>query len=258
VLLSYSGITRDNTTLQEMEATKAYKGLENGRLDAAFFIGRPDAPMQQTLLNSDLKLMSFSQADALVQRFPALSKVIFPRASTSVVSDLPQADVTLLAATALLVCKDTLHPALVYLLLEAARSVHGGEDYFTARGTFPNLDTDEFPVSDESTRYFKSGRPFLQRYLPFWLASFVERRLLILLPFMALLLGLLQALPRIAEARIKHRLVVWYREIKSLEDEIWGNGQPTLDQISRWRDEIENIVAPRPKPQCPAASTAAS
>jgi TRAP transporter TAXI family solute receptor len=243
VLLAYSGITADNTTVLQMDAIKAYEGLESGRLDAAFFIGRPDAAMQQTLLNSDLKLMSFAQADALVQRFPSLSKVIFPRASTSIVNDLPQADVTLLAATALLVSKDTLHPALAYLLLEAATSVHGGEDYFTPRGAFPNLNTDEFPVSDESTRYFKSGRPFLQRYLPFWLASFVERRLLILLPFMALLLGLLQALPRMAEARIKRRLVVWYREIKALEDEIWGNSQPTMDQIVQWRDEIENIDA---------------
>ena len=95
----------------------------------------------------------------------------------------------MLAATALLVSKDTLHPALAYLLLDAAKTVHGGEDYFTPLGAFPNLNTDEFPISDESARYFKSGRPFLQRYLPFWLASFVERRLLILLPFMALLLG---------------------------------------------------------------------
>ncbi len=127
--------------------------------------------------------------------------------------------------------------------LDAARTVHGAEDYFTPHGAFPNLNTDEFPISDESTRYFKSGRPFLQRYLPFWLASFIERRLLILLPFMALLLGLLQALPRMVEARIKNRLVVWYREIKSLEDEIWRNRQPTEDQIAQWRDEIENIDA---------------
>ncbi|KLU26411.1 C4-dicarboxylate ABC transporter substrate-binding protein [Caballeronia mineralivorans PML1(12)] len=243
VLLAYSGINRDNTTLLEMDAVKAYQDLENGQLDAAFFIGRPDASMQQTLLNSDLKLMSFAQADALVQKFPSLSKIIFPRASTSIINDLPQADVTLLAATALLVSKDTLHPALAYLLLEAAKTVHGGEDYFTPRGAFPNLNTEEFPISDESTRYFKSGRPFLQRYLPFWLASFIERRLLILLPFMALLLGLLQALPRMAEARIKNRLVIWYREIKSLEDEIWRNKQPSPDQIAKWRDEIENIDA---------------
>jgi TRAP transporter TAXI family solute receptor len=243
VLLADSGITGDSTTLLQMDAVKAYQGLENGQLDAAFFIGRPDASMQQTLLNNDLKLMSFAQADALVQKFPSLSKIIFPRASTSIVSDLPQADVTLLAATALLVSKDTLYPALAYLLLEAAKTVHGGEDYFTPLGAFPNLNTEEFPISEESTRYFKSGRPFLQRYLPFWLASFIERRLLILLPFMALLLGLLQALPRMVEARIKNRLVVWYREIKSLEDEIWRNKQPTLDKIAQWRAEIENIDA---------------
>jgi len=243
VLLAYSGITGDNAALLEMDAVSAYQGLENGSLDAAFFIGRPDASMQQTLLNSNLKLMSFAQADALAQKFPSLSKIIFPRASTSVVNDLPQADVTLLAATALLVSKDTLHPALVYLLLDAARTVHGGEDYFTPLGAFPNLNTEEFPIADESTRYFKSGRPFLQRYMPFWLASFVERRLLILLPFMALLLGLLQALPRMMEARMKRRLVVWYHEIKSLEDEIWRTEQPTLDQIARWRDEIENVDA---------------
>jgi TRAP transporter TAXI family solute receptor len=243
VLLGYSGVTRDNSTLLEMDAPNAYQGLERGQLDAAFFIGRPDAAMQETLLNSDLKLMSFAQADALVQKFPSLSKVIFPRASTSIVNDLPQADVTLLAATALLVSRDTLHPALAYLLLEAARTVHGGEDYFTPLGAFPNLNTEEFPISDESVRFFKSGRPFLQRYLPFWLASFVERRLLILLPFMAILIGLLQALPRMAQARMKNRLVVWYREIKSLEDEIWSSRQPSLEQIAQWREEIESIDA---------------
>jgi TRAP transporter TAXI family solute receptor len=243
VLLSYSGITSANTTLLQMDAAQAYQALEKGSLDAAFFIGRPDADMQRTLLNSNLKLMSFAQADALVQKFPSLSKIVFPRASTSIVNDLPHADVTLLAATALLVSKETLHPALVYLLLEAAKTVHGGEDYFTPIGTFPNLNTDEFPVSDESTRYFKSGRPFLQRYLPFWLASFIERRLLILVPFMAVLLGLLQALPRMAAARIKNRLVVWYREIKALEDEIWRNRQPSPEQIAQWRDEIDNIDA---------------
>jgi TRAP transporter TAXI family solute receptor len=244
VLLGDSGITAANTTLVQMDADKAYQGLESGQLDAAFFIGRPDAAMQTTLLNSNLKLMSFAQADALVQKFPSLSKVIFPRASTSIVNDLPQNDVTLLAATALLVSRDTLHPAFIYLLLDAAKTVHGGEDYFTPRGAFPNLNSEEFPVSEESERYFRSGRPFLQRYLPFWLASFIERRLLILLPFMALLLGLLQALPRIVEARIKKRLVVWYREVKSLEDEVWKySDRPSAAQVTQWRAEIESIDA---------------
>ncbi|MCP3709886.1 ABC transporter substrate-binding protein [Paraburkholderia sp. CNPSo 3274] len=243
VLLGYSGITSQNSTLLQMDAPAAYRGLESGQIDAAFFIGRPDADMQKTLLNSSLKLMNFAQADALVQKFPSLSKIVLPRASTSVADDLPRTDVTLLAATALLVSKDTLHPALVYLLLDAAHTVHGGEDYFTPLGTFPNLKTEEFPLSDESGRYFKSGQPFLYRYLPFWLASVIERRLLILVPFAALLIGLLQALPRLLEARMKKRLVVWYREIKALEDEVWSNSEPTRSQIAQWSEEIENIDA---------------
>ncbi|MEM5313273.1 TAXI family TRAP transporter solute-binding subunit [Paraburkholderia sp. JHI869] len=243
VLLSYSGITSQNSTLLQMDAPAAYQGLESGRIDAAFFIGRPDADMQKTLLNSPLKLMSFAQADALVQKFPSLSKIVLPRASTSVAEDLPRTDVTLLAATALLVSKNTMHPALVYLLLDAAHTVHGGEDYFTPLGTFPNLKTEEFPISDESVRYFKSGQPFLYRYLPFWLASLIERRLLILVPFAALLIGLIQALPRLVEARTKKRLVVWYREIKALEDEVWQNREPPQSQIAQWIDEIENIDA---------------
>jgi hypothetical protein len=110
-------------------------------------------------------------------------------------------------------------------------------------GAFPNLNTGEFPFSNESERYFKSGRPFLQRYLPYWLASFIERRLLILLPFMAVLIGVLQALPRMLESRIKKRFVVWYRALKALEDEIWKTKQPTRQQVSQWRDEIESIDA---------------
>ena len=90
-----------------------------------FFIGRPDAAMQQTLLNSNLKLMNFAQADPLVQKFPSLSKIIF-RVPDQHVKDI-RTPVTLLAATALLVSKDSLHPALAYLLLEAAKAVHGGK-----------------------------------------------------------------------------------------------------------------------------------
>lgn len=243
LLLDYSGITRDDATLLELDANSAYRGLESGQLDAAFFIGRPDATMQRTLLNSDLKLMNFAQADALVQKFPSLSKVIFPRASTSIVDDRPRSDVTLLAATALLVAKDTVHPAIVYLLLEAAKEIHGREDYFAPTGTFPNLNTEEFPLSNESTRYFQSGRPFLHRYLPFWLVSFIERRLLILLPFAAALAALSQALPRLVATRIKKPLVVTYRELKSLEDEVWRDAQPTPEKIAHWRNAIENIDA---------------
>ncbi len=70
VLLSHSGVNANNSTLLEMDASQAYQSLRNGQLDAAFFIGRPDADMQQKLLNSDLKLMNFAQADAWCRGSP--------------------------------------------------------------------------------------------------------------------------------------------------------------------------------------------
>ena len=45
--------------------------------------------------------------------------------------------------------------------------------------------------------------------------------------------------------------MVWYREIKSLEDEIWRSGQPSAEQITQWREEIEDIDANASKIRIP-------
>ena len=242
-LLVENGINSNNSTLIEMGATAAYEQLQARKIDAAFFIGRGDTPLLQKLLKSDLKLMNFAQADALIQQFPYLSKVTYPRGGTNLVEDKPGHDITLLAATAMLVSKERLHPALTYLLLDAANAIHAAPDYFTPRNYFPNQNIEDFPISDETRRYFKSGRPFLQRYLPFWLANFLERRFAILLPFIAVLFGLIQAVPRMYEASMKKRLVVWYKEIHLLEEEIWHTREPTPEKIAEWHAEIEAIDA---------------
>lgn len=242
-LLTENGINNKNTTLVDLNGNDAYQQLKDNRIDAGFFIGRADSPMIRSLLNSGLKLMSFSQADALVQKFPSLSKITYPRGATNLVDDLPTHDVTLLAATAMLVSKESLHPALAYLLLDAANAIHNSPDFFTPRNFFPNQNIEDFTIADETRRYFKSGRPLLQRYLPFWLANFIERRFTILLPFIAVLFGLAQAVPRLYEASMKKRLVVWYKEIRLLEEEIWHTANASPDKLTEWHAEIEEIDA---------------
>ena len=132
---------------------------------------------------------------------------------------------------------------LVYVLLDAARSAHGGEDYFTPLGTFPNLHTDEFPISDESVRYFKIG-PSVPAALSAVLAGeFYRKAVADPGPVPCRAAGSVAALPRMAEGRIKKRLVIWYREIKSLEDETWKNRQPSAKQIAQWLGYIDTIDA---------------
>ena len=50
------------------------------------------------------------------------------------------------------------------------------------RTRFPNPQRQEFPLSDEADRFYKSGKPFLQRYLPFWVANLIDRMLVFLIP----------------------------------------------------------------------------
>lgn len=242
-LLSMHQVTAANSSVQELGGPAASQALAGGRLDAAAFIGAPDIPLIASLLNSDLKLINISQADAVVRRFPSLSKVVFPRGAIDLARDLPHHDITLLSTTALLVAKTKLHTEIAYQLLDAANEVHGVPNFFADRGDFPNQKIEDFPISDDTRRYFKSGRPFLQNYLPFWLASFVEQRFVIVVPVIAVFFALLQTLPRLYAYRMRHRLVRWYYGVKLLEDDILSTGNPQPEQRRIWQRRIDDIDA---------------
>ena len=242
-LLALHDVTTATAGLKELSAAGASRALMDGTLDAAAFIGAPDIPLIQTLLRSDLKLISLSQADTVVRRFPSLAKVIFPRGAVSLARDLPPQDVTLLATTALLVAKKSLHTEVAYQLLDAANEVHGLPSFFADRGDFPNQRIEDFPITEETKRYFRSGRPYLQNYLPFWLASFIEQRFVILVPATAVFFALLQTLPRLYAYRIRSRLARWYHEIKLLEDEVQATTLPDLHRRLHWLRELDEIDA---------------
>ena len=251
-LLAMHGVGVNTAQIEELSATAASQALQDGKLDAAAFIGAPDIAVIDALLKSDLRLLSLAQADAIVRRFPSLSKVSFPRGAIDLAHDQPPQDVTLVSTTALLVAKKSLHTETGYQLLDAVNEVHGMPSFFADRGDFPNQKIEDFPISDETRRYFRNGRPFLQNYLPFWLANFIEQRFVILLPSIAVFFALLQLVPRLYAYRMRSRLARWYHEIKLLEDEIVAFDSADPQQHLRWLKELEDIddsVASLPIPE---------
>ncbi|MEB0134792.1 TAXI family TRAP transporter solute-binding subunit [Actimicrobium sp. CCC2.4] len=242
-LLAAYGINASNTTLIEMTSRQAEAQLLAGDIDAGFFVGIPETPLIASLLRTDLKLMSFSQADAIVRKFPSLSKVVFPRGAIDLQRDLPAQDVTLLSATAMLVAKNRLHPLLIYALLDSAVEVHAEPGFFSVRNEFPNQHADDFPMSEEARRYFRSGRPFLQNYLPFWLANFIEQRFVIVVPLLAMLFALLQTVPRILAYRVRTRLSHWYRDLNALENAMRTTPDTTPTQRDQWQEQLAQLDA---------------
>lgn len=230
----------------------AAEELQQGRVDAAFIIAAPDAPVVQVLLRSPgIRLMSFAQAEGYTRLFPFLTTLKLPRGGVDIGRDSPPQDTILLAATASLAIRSDLHPALQALLLQAASDIHGKNGFFQKNGEFPTPRDEALPLSDEAKRYFKSGAPFLQRYLPFWLAVLVERLFVLIVPIIALLLPLLRVAPALYTWRIRSRIFRLYGELKFLENDLKmhfdagsvGDYQQRIDAIEAEANDLSIPLA---------------
>ena len=245
-LLKASGADPSSGDFLPLGGNDAVKALIEETVDAALLVASPDAPIVRELAKAKgVKLANLVQAEAFTRRFPFLTALQLPRGVIDLAADLPARDVTLLATSANLIVKKDFHPALGFLLLQAATEVHGHAGVFQKTGEFPAARESEFLIADEAKRYYKSGTPFLQRYLPFWVANLIERLAVLLLPFVAVLLPLFKILPALIEWRNKSRLFRWYRELKSLESQVAANAEPTrlegyLDRLDEIEDGVSN------------------
>ncbi|MEF8701048.1 MAG: TAXI family TRAP transporter solute-binding subunit [Candidatus Accumulibacter sp. UW26] len=226
-LLEANDIKPDDPRLLPLAGLTAAEALQQSTIDAAFIVAAQQAPVVQVMLRSpELRVVSFSQADAYLRRFPFLSKVVLPRGVVDLVRDLPPRDTTLLATTANVIVRDDLHPALASLLLQAMTEVNGKGGFFQRDGEFPAYKDQSFPLASDAAHYYKGGPPFLQRYLPFWLAVLVERLFVMILPLFMVLLPLLKFAPAIYSWRVRSKIVRCYGDLKFLENDLRQHYDP--------------------------------
>ena len=220
-LLAANRVEVDELTLSSLEDTPAVVKLLDGSLDAVMFVSAPETQLVQMLLQTPgIMLFNFDQAEAYSRRFPFLSHVVLPRGIVALERDIPHEDVHLIAPTATLVTKASTHPAIIELLMQAATEVHGGPGWFRRAGEFPNDQYTEIPVSPVAERYYKSGTPFLERYLPFWLANVIDRMWVIIVPVIALLIPLSRILPPLYTWRVRSRVYRWYGQLREVESDV--------------------------------------
>ena len=195
--------------------------LLNGGIDAAILTGAWETPaVQQLLVAKEIDLAEIRRADAWVSLYPFLNKLILPAGVANMAENRPPTDVQLIAPKASLIVRGDLHPAIQYLLLEAASQLHAGPGVFQKAGQFPSPESIDLPLSKHARQFYKTGPPFLQRNLPFWLAVLVQQSLVLLLPVVGVLYPLLRISPKIFMS-IQTRRVYWfYAELRLLEKEL--------------------------------------
>jgi NMT1-like family len=238
-LLEANAVDPRALTLLKEETTPAVVAFLEGRSDAIVFVSAPESLMVQMLLRTPgVRLFDFAQSEAYARRFAFLSAVVLPRGIVDLARDQPPADVRMIAPTAMLV--EGTHPALLQLLVQAAAQVHGGAGWFQRKGDFPNTRNTSIPISSEAARFYKDGQPFLQRYLPFWLANLIERMGVVLISLIAVLIPLSRVVPPLYQFRIRSRVFRWYGQLRALEDAI---GKRPAPELRHDLDAIEDKVA---------------
>ena len=239
-LLALNDIDVASVDLLGLTPVHSAEALLRGEIDGAIMLTPWQSPVVQKLLVANgIVLEGQPRADAYVARYPSLSKVVLPIGVADLARNIPPADVPLLAVEASLVVRDNVHPALQYLLLEAAAEIHGGPEIFHRAGRFPAPEPVDLPLSDPALEFYKSGRPFVYRHLPFWLAGLAERLFIVLIPLFTLI-PLVNVVPTIYASVIQRRVFVLYGELKVLETRLQSMGP--CDATHEVTGELERLA----------------
>lgn len=245
-LLALNGIKKGgNTKLLEIDEEEAEKELLEGKIDAAFMMSDSvsSKTLHELMHKPGIRLFDFSQADAYIRRIHYLNKIILPKGSLDFGKNIPARDINLISPTVELIARSNLHPALSDLLLEAATEVHSSPDSTHKRGEFPAPLEHEYRISSDATRFYKSGKSFLYKYLPFRLATIINRILVVFVPMLLILIPGLKSIPALYQWRMRLRILRWYRALLVLEEGMIDQITPEehKDLLDRL-DQIEQTV----------------
>jgi hypothetical protein len=225
-LLALNGVADTSVVLLGLPPEQSAEALLRGEIDGAVMLTSWQSPVVRRLLVADgIVLESYPRADAYVALFPSLYKVVLPTGVADLARNIPPKDVTLLAVEASLVVRKGLHPALQYLLLEAASEIHGGPEIFHKAGRFPAAEAVNLPLSAQAREFYQSGLPFVYRVFPLWLAGLTERLLILLIPLFVVVFPAVRFLPGIYQYMIERRIYNLYGELMALEAEL-GQASP--------------------------------
>ncbi len=227
-LLKANEIDGPPTELLDLGGEEASKALLAGAIDAVFLMGDSATPQVIRSLRGvpGIELTTFRQADAYLRKFRFLSKLTLPEGAMDLAKNYPPRTLQLVGPTVELVAKQDLHPALSDLLISAAREVHGGAGMFRNAGEYPAPLARDFRISADAERYYKSGEQFLYKRLPFWLASLVDRLLVLVLPLLVVLLPASRIVPWLYRWRARSRIYRWYGLLMAIEHDVMRPQSP--------------------------------
>lgn len=243
-ILKLNGI-EEGPLLPTMDGQTASDALLQNKIDGTFLMGE-DASLDvlRKLLHAEnIHLMNVKNANAYVRKIDVLHLLQLPEGVLNFEKNIPDQNITLIGPMVELIATKNLHPALSDMILDAATEIHGNPGIFKKRGEFPVAVQNKIKLSDDAERFYKSGKTFLYRYFPFWLASLLNRALVVFLPMLIVLIPAVRSIPAIFRWTHQIRIRRRYRALLRLEAKFMHEKDPEkLKELNEQFEKIEEDV----------------
>ena len=227
-IFKLNGLNSNSPNLLGLSNADGVEALERGAIDGVILVDGFDSQNVQRLIkNPDVKLASFQRADAYARLLPYFEEVNVPMGGFDLGKNIPDHPIQLISTTTNLLIDNRLHPAIQVLFLEAAKEINGNKSYFAKAGEFPVYINTEAPLSDEAKFFYEKGTPTLMKYLPFWLAEFLERMFFLLLPFAAFAYPIIKSIPTYRTNLAKKKINSIYKELDQFEQKTINTFDPS-------------------------------
>ena len=242
-LLAVNNVDSSNSQLLSLKSNDAYTALSAGEIDAQAVVMGASAPLLSKLFtHPEIELMSFRRALAYSRQFSYLKPLTISGGMISLQDNIPNKQVELIAATSNLVATQQLHRDLVRVILKTATQVHKQGGIFEQTGEFPNSLYVDIPMDPDAELYLQSGDTWLERTLPFSIASNIKRLIILLLPLLTLLIPLVKGALPLYRWRIRFKIFRWYEVLKEIDSKLnQFDAQQLQDEIAHVNKLLDEV-----------------
>jgi hypothetical protein len=184
--------------------------------------------------------MSFSEAEALTRIFSYLVRLLLPRGAIDLDRKVPATDIDLVSTTNVVLVRKDVHPTVIDVLARAIVEAHSRPGLFQKVGDFPTQTDPEFTIAQSARDFYKNGPSVLNQYLPFWMTSYAQRVLAVVVAAIAIVLPLFNYTPKLYLWFIRERVRRLYRRLRVVDKELTMELSPSAAQTIRI--EIDSIA----------------
>lgn len=240
MLLADNGVTRENAMFRSLDLQASAEALQHGEVDAILLLASPSSPVVTTLLQDPaLTVLSTERYRAYQSRYKNITVLTLGEGAIDLAENTPDSDKQLLATVATLVAGPTLHPDLARLLLGVATAVHNQGGLLETTGEFPSDKLVLLPLSQDAANFLENGPTGLERYLPFWIASRMERILFVVIPLIVLFYPFFRSTPLAFTFYFRYRIYRWYQFVRKVEQ---GIDSYSIAEIDRNVEELRDLL----------------